>query len=371
MFSPTSSKLPCSTLFRAGNERESLNSRSKRLYALSRLVRARLIKLTRLARNRSYWPALRVGVAASVEHARIPFGEEFATVIDVGASRGQFALFSRANFPAAAIICFEPQPGPAADLRRVLGDDVALIQSALGPEPGKSRMNISARDDSSSLLAIGRKQVEEFPGTQADHTIEVDVVRLDDAIPRPIARPSLLKIDVQGFELEALRGGPEVLREIDVALIECSFVQLYEGQPLADEIVNFMFEAGLRLRGVHGMAYSSDGSAIQADLLFVRGLDTLTTATVVDPIPMTVSEALSRVVFSRSENERQRAGGGVGEMLGIPPACRNNPGPRACDVPQRRASSRLDLPRRCFARTPVLFRISRLADRSAGVRRVN
>jgi len=230
----------------------------------------RLRKLVRLAGNPDYWPALRLGVAASVEHARVPFGEDFATVLDVGASRGQFALFASQSFPGAEIVCFEPQPGPAADLRRVLGERVDLIGAALGPTRGSAEMNISARDDSSSLLGIGGRQVAEFPGTQTDHTIEVQVTTLDEAVERPIKRPCLLKIDVQGFELDVLRGGAETLREVDVAFVECSFVELYDGQALVDEVVPFMLEAGFHFAGVYNLSYSTDGAAIQGDFLFQR-----------------------------------------------------------------------------------------------------
>ena len=240
------------------------------MYPRIRLASAKFRKLIKLAGNPAYWPALRNGVAASVEHSRIPFGEDFATVLDIGASRGQFALFSRENFPRAEIMCFEPQPGPAEELLAVIGDDVTLIRSALGPEPGSANMNVAARDDSSSLLAIGERQVAEFPGTGTDHTIEVPVTTLDDAVTRPVARPCLLKIDVQGFELDVLRGGSETLAEVDVALIECSFVELYEGQALADEVVPLMLESGFHLAGVHETVYSADGSAIQADFLFRR-----------------------------------------------------------------------------------------------------
>lgn len=227
-------------------------------------------KLFRLASDRSYWPALRTGVAASVEHSKIPFGERFATVLDVGASRGQFALFSISNFPGAEIISFEPQPGPASDLRKLLGDQISVVETALGSAPGSATMNISSRDDSSSLLSIGTRQEQEFPGTGTDHTITVSVSTLDAEIERPLRGPVLLKMDVQGFELDALRGGPRTLGEVDVALIECSFVELYEDQALAGEVVHFMSEAGFNLDGVYEVAYSADGSAIQGDFLFRR-----------------------------------------------------------------------------------------------------
>lgn len=200
----------------------------------------------------------------------MPFGNGFSTVLDVGASRGQFALFSIENFPDAEIISFEPQPGPASELKSLLGDRVRLIETALGPEPGTASMNISGRDDSSSLLAIGKRQEEEFPGTGVDHTIEVAVSTLDREVERPFNRPCLLKMDVQGFELSVLKGASETVKNVDVAFIECSFVELYEGQALADEVILFMADAGFRLAGVYGVVYSSDGSAVQGDFLFRR-----------------------------------------------------------------------------------------------------
>jgi len=211
-------------------------------------------------------------VAASVEHSRIPLRRDFRTVLDVGASRGQFALFAANRFPGAHIVCFEPLPGPAADLRRVMGDRVEVHETAVGAAAGTAVINVSARDDSSSLLPIGARQRREFPGTETESQIEVPVTTLDQAIGEAPDRPCLLKIDVQGLELEVLKGAGSTLEQVDEALIECSFVELYEGQAMADEVVVFLFEAGFRLAGVHEVTHSSDGTAIQADFLFRRAI---------------------------------------------------------------------------------------------------
>lgn len=235
-----------------------------------RLTWIRFQKLSRLIADRSYWPALRMGVAASVEHTGIPFRRDVQTVLDVGASRGQFALFAARNFPNSRIICFEPLPGPMSDLKRVLGPRVETHATAVGASASTAWINISARDDSSSILPIGNRQVEEFPGTAAVDSIEVPVNSLDELLTTPIERPCLLKIDVQGLELEVLKGATRTLESIDEALIECSFVELYEGQAMADEIVVLMHKTGMELSGVHEVSYSADGSAIQADFLFKR-----------------------------------------------------------------------------------------------------
>ena len=108
---------------------------------------------------------LRLGVAASVEHSRVPFASGIRSVLDVGASRGQFALFALERFPGARIVCFEPLPEARERLLRVGGNRTEVHVVALGARPGSARLQVSAADDSSSLLPIGRRQVAEFPGT--------------------------------------------------------------------------------------------------------------------------------------------------------------------------------------------------------------
>lgn len=207
----------------------------------------------------------------SLEHQTVPFGEDFRTVIDVGASRGQFASFAAHRFPAATIICFEPLDGPADALERALGRRAEVRRVALGEAPGRATIHISARDDSSSLLPIGERQVSEFPGTAAVGTREVTVSTLDSEFPYRLARPCLLKIDVQGLEADVLKGGRELLEQVDEALIECSFIELYEGQALLPEIVTRMREAGLEEAYKSEPLVSRGGDQLQTDILFVRG----------------------------------------------------------------------------------------------------
>lgn len=243
---------------------------AKKSNARTRLLRTRLRKLARLAREPRYWPALRHGVAASVEHSGVPFRPDVRTVIDVGASRGQFALFARRRFPGARIVCFEPLPAPFDRLTEVLGGQVEAHRLAIGSEPGREEMTVSASDDSSSLLPIGERQVREFPGTGAAGTQAVEVETLDGALPGEPARPALLKIDVQGLELEVLKGASRTLGSVDECFVECSFVELYEGQAMADEVVGFLEDRGFRLDGVHGVVRSADGEPLQGDFLFRR-----------------------------------------------------------------------------------------------------
>ena len=74
----------------------------------------------------------------------------------------------------------------------------------------------------------------------------------------------------KGFELEVLKGASNSLEYVDEILCECSFVELYSGQPLADEVISFLQQQRFRLEGVSSISLSSQGIQLQADPLFRR-----------------------------------------------------------------------------------------------------
>jgi len=228
-------------------------------------------KLARLSPRPNYLRALRHGVAAAVEHERVPFDRHFATVVDVGAGRGQFALVARRRYPSATLHCFEPLASAREKLVAVVGGDVRIYAIALGSTNTPAHFHVSDKGDSSSLLPITDRQVTAFPGTGEAGQIVVNRARLDEILtPQALTRPSLLKIDVQGYELEVLKGTEQVIHLIDDVLIECSFAELYAGQPLADEIVCYLRPKGFELAGVFSVARDEAGRCLQADFHFRR-----------------------------------------------------------------------------------------------------
>jgi FkbM family methyltransferase len=242
------------------------------VHRVRRLI-ARAVKLARIVSRPAYRRALRRGVAAAVEHERLQLPVEPRSVLDVGANRGQFALVAAHRWPDARLICFEPLPDAARRLREILAPlSAAEIRTvAVADEPGEAKLHVARADDSSSLLPIGARQPATFPGTDEVGVITVEAARLDDELDGvELPRPTLLKIDVQGGELNVLRGATTSLGRIDAVLVECSFVEFYDGQPLAHELVAFLSDHGFVLRGAGMPTADAAGRVVQIDLVFAR-----------------------------------------------------------------------------------------------------
>jgi FkbM family methyltransferase len=236
------------------------------------LVR-RAKKLLRLVADRRFRAGLRHGVAATIEHAGALAGRDFASVVDVGANRGQFTVFAAGLYPQARIFAFEPLPRAYALLARVAAGDqrIRTFRAAIGPRAATARIHVMHPDDSSSLLAPTGRQTMFFPQTRLAGTLPVGMAPLDAFVgPGDLCPPGLLKLDVQGFELAALAGCASLLDRFRAVYVECSFVPLYADQPLADEVLAHLREHGFYLTGIYNLVHDRAGGAVQADFLCER-----------------------------------------------------------------------------------------------------
>ena len=97
----------------------------------------------------------------------------------------------------------------------------------------------------------------------------VCVGRLIDFLPLDrIGPPCLLKIDVQGYELQVINGCREALPLIDYLYVECCYVELYARQALAHEILHRLEECGFALRGTFNQHCDPKEGPVIADFLF-------------------------------------------------------------------------------------------------------
>ncbi len=236
----------------------------------------KLTKLLNIITDPLLLSALRKGAAAGTEHKTVLRNLACECVVDIGANRGQFALIASRVFPQAKILSFEPLKEPAQIFSTIFcnAPNVTLFPYAIGQAKEIATMHVTKDDDSSSLLPITKTQSAMFPGSIEKETRQVMVCPLSHLIdPAFLPTASLLKIDVQGYELNVLQGCEDILRKFSHLYIECSFVELYEGQALAHEIIAWLEARNFVLSSIHNLYYGKDGMAIQGDFLFSRLID--------------------------------------------------------------------------------------------------
>lgn len=195
-------------------------------------------------------------------------GGPYGFVLDVGAFRGDFARACRSAWPRVEVVSFEPlEPRP---------DDAAWAWNAvaLGAEAGRRTINRCEFVPSSSLLPMADLHKTAFPYAAASEPVEVDVVRLDDLAADELdgdPRRKLLKVDVQGSELDVLRGAERTLREVDGVVLEVSWEVLYHGAPTFAELDLALADAGFRhLRRVEELRHPRTRALLQSDEVWLR-----------------------------------------------------------------------------------------------------
>jgi len=233
----------------------------------------KFLKVTKIVWSPLWRKALTYGVGAAVEHTKFLKITKCKFVVDVGANCGQFALVARVLCDTATIHSFEPLLEPAKKFQRIFADDkkVILHNLALGAKEEKRKMHISSSIDSSSLLPITALQENLFPGTEESGEMSVLVVPLHKVLDvNDIVEPALLKIDVQGYELEVLHGCESIINKFDHIYVECSFMELYKGQPMVSDVINFLLPKRFVLSGIYNVIYDNAGHSVQADFYFQK-----------------------------------------------------------------------------------------------------
>ena len=190
-------------------------------------------------------------------------------VFDCGANTGQWLEYGWNVWPNAKFVCFEPQ-GECASLIRT-APTITVVAKAVGDKIGTVKFNRSSFNQSSSVLKMGQLHKDLFPFSAGESVCEVEMTTLDEWCEQNNLWPDVLKLDLQGYELQALIHSPRVMMKVKAVVCETSFVELYEGQPLFGEIHDYMTQIGFKYAGcIEPPLVDSTGKPLEEDSWFVK-----------------------------------------------------------------------------------------------------
>lgn len=224
----------------------------------------------RITRN---WGANRF---QAIEEALIALrkrGFEPRVIIDGGANDGSFARKLSKIFKTARFELFEPQPA----CHDALSDLAQLPRFNFHPVAlGAATGSLSLRIDPGRITG-GAHVTPSQPGNSDSSVINISVCSLDSMFSDRIRKEdrTLMKLDLQGWELEALKGAERALEGVEVVLTEVSFfAQAYE--PPIEKLVRFLDEKGFSLYDIAAIAARRrDNRPHQGDFIFVSRDSTL------------------------------------------------------------------------------------------------
>jgi FkbM family methyltransferase len=197
----------------------------------------------------------------------------FGTILDVGANVGQFARAAALHFPDAIIYSFEPLFDVFSELQKNTRKKkkIKAFNYALGNHNGQISFHLNKYTRLSSSLSIHKSNDNPRYRENKTSLIKVDILRLDELkIQLNIPPPVLLKIDVQGMEMEVLKGSVDLLSQIDFILMEVPLDQLYDSQPMFDELHCFTSKLGYKLIAPLFLNKGKKGRIIEMDVLYKK-----------------------------------------------------------------------------------------------------
>jgi FkbM family methyltransferase len=187
-------------------------------------------------------------------------GFEPDVIIDGGAHTGGFSLAARRIFPVSDYHLVEPQPSCATRLQALCADHGwTFHQCALSNNRGASWLRLTQEFDTGAYIS----------DDPADTRVRMETI---DALfgNLLIGRSVLLKLDLQGHEIQALKGATNTLRLVDVVLSEVSFFS-HVALPLVTDLIAFMAGHDFALYDVSALhGRTRDNRLKQGDLIFAR-----------------------------------------------------------------------------------------------------
>lgn len=187
-------------------------------------------------------------------------------IFDVGVGTGTPEIYD--TFPGVPLMLVEPVPDfepVLKELARVYGAEYVL--AAAGDRSGTTILHFHTDNlDSSSLM-------REIEGELVDgEAHEVRMVTLDELdLARRLPKPYLVKVDVQGSELQVLDGASKVLADTELVILETTLFAVFIGGPQLYDVLCYMKDRGFVAYDVFGPFYRPLDMALgQIDIAFVR-----------------------------------------------------------------------------------------------------
>jgi len=209
----------------------------------------------------------RSSFAGVLRHAK-KMGVNPAEVIDVGAAHGRFTEICSRIFPNAGYLLIEPLKEYTPYLDKVCSKLSRSRHILIAAASRSGEMTLNVHPDLVGSSFYREDEDSDVNGVPRS----VSTAPLDDLVKNAGAlSPYLLKVDVQGSELDVLYGAGETLKNTELLILEASFLSFFAGAPIFYDVIAHMKSRGFVVYDIFGLSHRPlDGALAQADIAFVK-----------------------------------------------------------------------------------------------------
>jgi FkbM family methyltransferase len=197
-------------------------------------------------------------------------------IFDVGANVGQSISRYRGKFPSCFVTSFEPNPEAFIQLEKNWGGvfGITLLPIALTNYIGQAPFYATRVSEASSLLQPTERVIELSSQHKYDHAkIDVSTTTLDQYCKmNDIGSIDILKLDIQGSELDALKGAEKLLQAGKITLIysEVTLAETYRNQSRFVDIVSYLNKNNYEIWDIGSFLYTRNDRIWAANLTFLH-----------------------------------------------------------------------------------------------------
>lgn len=192
-------------------------------------------------------------------------------VFDCGASVGMWSLEISKMFPGAQIVAIEPNAKVLPEAKQTLIDvqpSVIIEECALSDHKGEAFFNVFLNDDGTKMSASSLK---DHVHNTAETKLKVQLDTLDNICEKHQLVPDLIKLDLQGGELDALKGAYRILETTEVVVSEFGCLPAYIDRTTPHELMQIMYEHDYCLYDIIDLLYRPyDNALAGGDFIFVK-----------------------------------------------------------------------------------------------------
>ena len=198
-------------------------------------------------------------------------GIDCKSIVDVGANKGLWSMMAKAVFPDARFLLIEPQLEMEEPLHKICSQYPQMQYVLAGAGPENTEMVLTVWKDllGSSLLPPTEQGLQNSGQQRTIPIVTIDSLLQQMQFPLP----QLVKMDIQGFEIEALKGATTLLGHTEVFILEVSLIPFdnHPDLPLLYDVVQFMQQRGYVTYDFAGFGRRPyDGALGQCDICFVK-----------------------------------------------------------------------------------------------------